>query len=82
MCLTVGSCLLGQESAYVWPVDGDPAKIQTGVKRLYRKGEEMFYLLITRLFGGGKEQKRTSTSYLHFMQFNICNFRQFVISSP
>lgn len=32
---------LCQESAYVWPADGDPAKIQTGVQRLDREGEEI-----------------------------------------
>lgn len=44
MFVMVRLCLLGQESAYVWPVDGDPAKIQTGVKCLYRKGEEIGFI--------------------------------------
>lgn len=37
----VALCFLGQESAYVWSADGDPAKIQTGVQCLNREGEEI-----------------------------------------
>lgn len=36
-----GLCFLGQESAYVRPADGDPPEIQTGVKCVYREGEEI-----------------------------------------
>jgi len=49
VCVMVGLCFLGQESAYVRPADGDPAEIQTGVQRLYREGAEMcsdYYLLL------------------------------------
>lgn len=33
-------CFVAQESAHVWSAHGDLTKIQTGVKRVHRKGED------------------------------------------